>query len=569
MYTIFYKIVAGSLNGLRTVGSTEGRVHQTPDGENASEAMRTTAGLGVSAAVALCMAAGEARAQSRALPVDIASADECVTHVVSAEYGIDQIGAGSYVNPYRTLGFAMVQASQTAEKDVIVLLPGEYSPLPGGSGDTWPLNVEPGVSIQGTNALNTVLRSTNSATDMLVFSPNSPTSFDDSVIDGVTIVGGRVLIDIVDNAPNGFAYAANPTIANCFLLDATNCAISMRNPSGLSGARPYQPQDKDSNGFVEHRPKIVNCTFRLNAIAIFNGAAGFIPSGPNTRAESEPGIVNSLMSGNVYDMEGIDDLQILSSAFDTANVMMKSTPKRPTQPVPVFMPGSRDLHIDMSQPTATPVDVRLVPFARSAPFTVNPAIDSGTTALRWRNGTIGKRYFACSIDIRDVDCEGYGNPRTERNRIDIGADESGQLIFAGYIPGTTAYNSNLPTHNIAMIWSNPFPGFGTAPFEDNVFMEIQQFFPPIRPYREWSPAWIPGSRGIVTSAPTSIANLGTQWISSLTGTKLVFQGMLPWVPVSLPIPTGLPELMVGAQDVPNVGQQFGQLGNQQTFIIKP
>ena len=515
--------------------------------------------------------ASQALGQIRPIPIDIAIAEECVTHVVSAEVGNDLSGTGDYGAPYRTIRHAMSLAAATPGKDVIVLLPGEYSPLPGGSGDTWPLNFEPGVSLQGTSALNTVLRSTNPGNDMLIFRPSSPTSFDESVVDGVTIVGGRVLIDIIDHAPNEFAYAANPTIANCFLLDATNAAISIRNPEGLAGRRPYVAHDKDLDGFVEHRPKIVNCTFRLNAIGIFNGAAGFNPSGPTTQAKSEPGIVNALMSANVYDMEGIDDLQVITSAFDRANVRMASTKRRPGQPIPVFVPGTRDLHIDMSQPTATPVDVRLVPYPRTGSLIPNPAIDSGSLLLRWRNGTVGKRYFACSIDIRDTDCEGYGNPRSERHAIDIGADESGQLIFAGYIPGTTAYNSNpANSFNVAEIWCNPFPSFTAPTFDDNIFLEITGIIPSIlAPYVQWAPSSIPGARGWVTSIPTQVPNFGTQWIGTLTGTKLTFPNMSPMAPVSLQIPPNSPDLMVGAQDVPVAGQQFGQLRNAQTFIIKP
>ncbi len=496
--------------------------------------------------------------------VRIPHSDVCTRHYVDPVRGMDT-NSGLFGSPLRTLRMAMTRAGMTPGADTIILLPGEYSPQ--GSGDFWPLRVLERVSIQGTNVLNTVLRDTTNSLVFLEFVPTSATSYDETVIDGVTFAGGAVHLDIKDGLANRKVVRSNPTVANCFLLDAAYTSISMTNPQGLLGFLPTTGHDLNMDLLVEHRPKIINCTFRLNGIGIFNGSKAFSPV-QSTRAASEPGIVNSLFAGNGFDLEGIDSLQVITSAFDSVNVRGSSTPLRGIVPIPVFVPAGRPLFFDMGIPATTALDQRLVPYMMGA---ANPAIDTGSLGLLWPNGTVGQTLFPCSINIRDTDGEGYGNPRIERMAIDIGADESGQLQIAGYIRGTTDFTGPNGTNNVASFWGNPFPPFATAPFTGTTFFALLDTAAVVTPWTTWFPVQVDGARAITTTAPTVLPPFGTQLVSAPAGSSIDFAFTTPTVPVPVPMPqAGATPWLFSAQLLPwQVGGSVGVLSNQQTFFVNP
>ncbi len=152
----------------------------------------------------------------------------------------------------------------------------------------------------------------------------------------------------------------------------------------------------------------------------------------------------------------------------------------------------RDL-LDAGIPGVTnysPHDFRISPYVstspQTAPSTRSPFVNGGsletysTSGILWGNlqnlaGPAGlstgvatstsqpNSEFA-ELNGGDFDCEGFGNPRVfdpsvpgktpwpsgfNGSLIDLGADEMGQLIFAGYIPNTRIFSKNVPNAGVS------------------------------------------------------------------------------------------------------------------------
>ncbi len=466
---------------------------------------------------------------------------------------------GQWLSPLRTLTAAVALATNSAGHDTILLRPGFYEHTV----ESYPLTMPAGVSIQGTSALNTILRSRDPLhSSVLRFVPTTATAYDDVVVDAVTIIGVNRGIEIVDGVVDGFRVRANPTVANCFLStseEATGGAIDMR---VTPGGTPFPGHDLSGNGLVEHRPKVVNCTIVNSRLGIFNRVAQTPSSG-----ESQPGLLNCLLSNNVLaDLEGIDAGDVITCAFATANTAGLSAPIG-VQPVPVFdttvfppVYVETNLNIVLS-----PHDLRVQPGS--------PAIDSGSLpSLVWPNLTTGSRFFACTVDVFDADCEGYGNPRVARNGIDIGADESGELIIGGYQRGTTELNlnGNSPYGGLMPIWVNPFPPLPPGSFSAGFATTALPTVPPIGFWLLWEPPGIQGLRGLLTVAPTFFPGIGTQWMdltSAATFTPPAFTS--PATPLMLPIVLTAPVQQMEWQALPFQGSTTSLMTNLQTLFVTP
>jgi len=465
---------------------------------------------------------------------------------------------GTLFMPLATLREAMNRSGGSAGPDGIVLLPGEYN----SANENWPLTVLDDVSIQGTDALNTVLIGT-SGTSVLRFEAMAPGYYNNTVVDGVTIVGQNRCIEITDGVmpDEGFRVASSPTIANCFLIDSTIAAIDISVNVGM----PWPADDFDSNGLVENRPKIINCTIVTSIIGILNRINGMDGWG-----ESEPGLLNVLLSNNVFsDLEGIDSLDVITCAFATADQAGVSPIKAGrVLPVPVFNTQTNPpVYIDTGLGLAlTPLDLRVRP--------ISPAIDAGSLpALVWMNGTTGRRFFLCTMDIFDTDCEGYGNPRVARNAIDIGADESGELIIAGYERGTTDLNNsfNSTFNGQQAIFCNPFQPF-VGPYSAIIAANWLQNIPGLGFWLPWEPPTIQHVRPILTIAPTPVPPLGDLLLALSGGPNEIsftLNFTAPNNPVLLNVPPAAQRLQFNYQALPFQGAVNRTFTNLQSNFWTP
>ena len=427
----------------------------------------------VRVAALLCLAAAvtrSAQAQSQTCPPGYSG------HIfVDPSNGLD---SGSYptsgcpVRPFKTITYALTQASTTSPT-TIVLTPGIYqAPF-----ETFPLRMKRNVSIQGTNAVNTIIqggsptfsicpntnedRPTVALTSSLVlFDAQQAGEFDQVSIEGVAVDGGCIGIAITG------AHPANPVIANCFIADAGMSGIDISSPT--------------STGPI-HRPRIVHCTLTLNHVAITSRTHASLPGTPPINPPSAPGLLNVLAarsgdatSGAQPDFFGIrkgdmrETIDPVSGAFvfsestsgfNSASSLGIGAGNQPQNPgfVP---PGSGQvlfieeltlglqgwdlrLHPNWNAMTPTPVDTAFRP-------------DPGQT-LHWDNGTVGSYALANGSSIGDFDCEGYGNPRYDGGAVglnapDMGADEMGTYIVAGFVGGST----NFAQTSTILEWAGPF-----------------------------------------------------------------------------------------------------------------
>jgi len=443
----------------------------------------------------------------------------CNTWYVDPVNG-NNAGPGTLAQPWQTLTFAMATAGGFPGTDTLVLLPGIYGPL-----ETFPIIMQPDVSIQGTSALDTVILQTGAASSALHFEPNQVNAYDSVVVDGVAILGARRCVEIQDGVVAGQNVRANPTIANCFLIDAAIAAVDIEIDDL---APPFPAHDTNGDGFVENRPKLINLTIITSGTGILNQFQS--PGGSVPVILSEPGLLNVLLSNNGVDLNGIDAADVITCAFrSTINPIGAF-------PIPVF-----DTFLNPPQyietntgPAGTPFDLRLRPGS--------PAIDVGSQPpLVWMNGTTGQATFACTVDIFDTDCEGYGNLRVDRVAIDIGADESGQLIIAGYDRGTRNLTGSFASSSPGQmeIFSNPFPAFPPGGHSgvllSNVFVPV----PPGGFWQTWAPVTIQDVRSIL-SVPATATPFGTQLMNTTTVTRVIQFWASPLVAIVIPIGPGVP-----------------------------
>ena len=488
-----------------------------------------------------------------------AAVAQCNTWYVDPTTG-SNLNPGTLSQPFLTLTYAAGVAASSAGIDTIVLLPGEYNDV----NEAWPLNLPAGVSLQGTSALNTILINRDSSNrSVLRFEPPELDAYDGTVVDGVTIVGRRRCVEITDALvtleTEEFRVRSNPTFANCFLLDSEVAAVDI----SVQPGNIYLPHDADNNGLVENRPKFINCTIVTSIIGVLNRIE--VTPGEESWGESEPGLLNVLLSDNSFsDLEGIDSLDVITCAFATADAAGVSPIKAGrVLPTPVFNTTTNPpLYVDAAGLgiALTPIDIRVLP--------TSPAIDTGSQpALAWGNGTTGQQTFMCTIDIWDTDCECYGNPRVEREAIDIGADESGVQIVAGYQRGTTILNNggNSPFPGQIRIWLNPFPAFPANNYVGNFAINswsIAALF-----WQLWAPTTIQNVRSFLSSPATPVAGLGTLWML-VTPQTVTFplNFVNPVTPVNLSVPLGGPRVQFNMQALPTQGALTRNLSNLQTFF---
>jgi len=400
------------------------------------------------------------------------------------------------------------------------------------NGETWPFGLPDRVSLQGTSALDTIFDARN--TDGPIVRLNGSVTVTgqaiathrESMIDGLTIRGCRSNGEGPGAPPNlnssgaGIFLARNGsigiTISNCFIIDnAVGVAVDNTTPgTGFDGINV---------------PKIINCTFARNQIALWNGGLDVITAGQSNLGVAEmtllndvfdswlPGVPPPMLSCPFAGVSG-DDLTVQS--VNTPPVVINLSfcaweqgrpaialsnwqpptpgglgtlppPRVDLMPITGTQVGStrQSLYVnDLLRLAAvggagvdySPHDFRLSPIVgtNAAQAVLNPLVNQGLwlgdniSVIRWplRFGFGPQRVITlppglpaaveplATLHAWDWDCEGFGNPRAAwrsgfpmpnppplpDTRIDIGADELGELVLAGYIDGTRIYSRLVP-----------------------------------------------------------------------------------------------------------------------------
>ncbi len=350
--------------------------------------------------------------------------------------------SGVLTAPLATIAAGIQRIQSTSGNGTVVLMPGIYSLAT--NGEVYPIQMVQGISLQGTNALNTILDATGSSPEAVILFRqfNASQIFVGTFVNGLTITNNDAGAGV---RLRGDLNPMSPTISNCFIVQ--NCAgISMLEVQPFVSPPPW----------VSHEPTIFHCTISDNEIGIHD--AGATNNGTTTFyfGIGRSMIVNSLIFNNqVCDLLGVDGDDIIGSAFATSQVATTSCGGQlygfpsisglnpPVSIISVAGGTSADLFVD---PSAW--DYRLLP--------TTPLLDAGVPGPTWTlpNGNQAIVSLLCHPDATEVDAEGHGNPRFEGNGPDVGADERGQLIVAGYDPMTTTFSGANP---VRVIYMNPAP----------------------------------------------------------------------------------------------------------------
>ncbi|MDG2015054.1 MAG: hypothetical protein P8J33_16230, partial [Pirellulaceae bacterium] len=365
-----------------------------------------------------------------------------------------------------------------------------------------PLNMKDGVSIQGTNALNTVIDCQLSPVG-LRFAIQIPPSddFEGTYFDGFMITNAGKAITLDSNTV-GF----KPTFSNLFIVD-NSVGIFMR--AALLTGGMTSPDDTDQNNFVEHRPRLANLTIADNDIGISDEAR----SGSTILwGEADPAIANCLFD-NMLDLNGTDlndlvagdDGLKLSNVFDSyesSATRIKQGRKSPASGSLPFVESSTiDVFVNRSA-----LDYRLNPSSLSS--AVVYLVDQGLgfdSALGFHNGMTQIEPFGGRGEmIWDMDCEGYGNVRMVGGGHDIGADELAELVIAGYLRGTTTFVQFTQ----ADVWVTPTDGQPASQYP--VIRLLNQRLSLDAPYLSQMPMEVAGARQPGTTLPVNFPGIGSQ-----------------------------------------------------------
>lgn len=398
---------------------------------------------------------------------------------------------------FRTITHALMQAQP---ENVIVLLPGKYSPST--NFETFPLNMKDGVSIQGTSALNTVIDCELSPVGLRFAFQNSPSGdFEGTYFDGFMITNAERAITLDSNT-----VSYKPTFSNLFIVD-NSVGIFMR-AVVLTGGMT-SPDDTDQNNFVEHRPRLVNLTIADNDIGISDQAQ---TGSTILWGEADPAIANCLFD-NMLDLDGTDlndlvagdDGLKLSNVFDSYESSATRIKQGRKSPASGSLPFVESSTLDVFVNRST-LDYRLNPASFSS--AVVYLVDQGlgfNSELGFHKGLTQIEPFGERGEmIWDMDCEGHGNNRMVGGGHDIGADELGGLVIAGYLRGTTTFLQFTQ----ADVWVTPTDGQPASQYP--VIRLFNQRLSLDAPYLSQLPMGVAGARQPGTTLPVNFPGIGNQ-----------------------------------------------------------
>ena len=117
-------------------------------------------------------------------------------------------GTGTFNNPLLRIQDAIWAATPPA---VVVALPGVYSSST--NGESFPLWMREGISLQGNSAMDTILDGEGFSSEIIRFMPaSSSDTFNNVLIDGVMITGGGIGVYMGDE------FHPRPQFSNCFIV---------------------------------------------------------------------------------------------------------------------------------------------------------------------------------------------------------------------------------------------------------------------------------------------------------------------------------------------------------------
>ncbi|MBT5656291.1 MAG: DUF1565 domain-containing protein [Phycisphaerae bacterium] len=452
----------------------------------------------------------------------------CETFYVSPDvlFGDDN-NSGTVYKPFLTINHAIWVASQ-AKPSVVVLMPGIYSG--GTNGEWYPIAMEDDVSLQGFGATNTVLKS-DGWSDVLLFQANG-LDYSTTYVDSLTLTDGESGVSMVSEFDE-----VGPTISNCVMAD------------NYFGVRMDTIWDHATGDYIRFFPRLINNTIAHNVIGIFD-MGHFGPD--DGKGVAEPAIVNcTVLFNSGFDLAGVDASDVSHTAFRSVDSNMLATGNQfPLTWAWIASMTAGNTFIDSYR-----FDYRQRPESL--------LVDQGTLDLSVPNGNVADPVSECGMDIFDYDEEGYGNPRIERV-IDVGADEQGQMIIAGYIPMTTSFGTDATgtIYDIGTIYHLPDPNPG-SPLTTRTFFgrtTIQD--------RSTLPSTTPGVRANGTIAKY-VMSIGTLWIDRTTfafvdtSNGTLFGG---WSQFTVPIGT---HQQWNAQEMTRGMDGYSPLSNLQSFRTTP
>ncbi len=414
--------------------------------------------------------------------------------------------AGTLDYPWKTINRALYGTNPVSQGDAVVLLPGIYSPST--NGETMPIFLRHRVSLQGTNALNTILDG-EGADVFRVFAVSATQDFANTLVDGVTITGGdRGVFMRTEELP------IRVTFANCFIV---------KNRIGVQATLICDIREP-IDGYRDHTFGLINDTIADNEIGILDEgipAEDCDDSPPIVNGESSPCIANCLVYPNsCSDLQGVDNDDLVNTAFCTFDMAQITCPASYPPTTTSVIRGDRPSPSSIAIVCGIPRNAIYVLPARWDYRLKPPSflVDLGTTSLVAANGTIGDTMFPCGLKVFDVDCEGYHNPRLVGGVPDVGADEQGQLLIAGFAPKTTDFNA---THSTAFMLMTPRPTLS-----GNLSAETYVGGGPLG-YTYNEPLSVPGARPKGTTVPTATP-IGASVISA--------SQLLPGFPMTFAMP---------------------------------
>ncbi|MEM7311030.1 MAG: DUF1565 domain-containing protein [Planctomycetota bacterium] len=409
---------------------------------------------------------------------------------------------------------------------VIVLLPGVYSAAT--NGESLPIALPGEVSIQGTNAMSTILDGEGAGVFLMNDTPGGHAG---AAIDGVTFRGGGPFLGGASIFITGTETPNQITISNCFFLG---------NPVGILIQTIFNPLIDKVGAFIEHRPNVVNCTFANNGVGIWDTSLGD-PFGI-IRGEANPNVLNCLFHPNTTDIMGLDNLDVTSCAFNVWAGPIDLSNGQPQTIVNLSGVGPSQLYV---LPSFS--DYRLLPGG--------PVQDQGSPDSFVLN---------CGMKVFDFDGEGFCNKRVEGPNVDLGADEVGSQILAGYIPDTTTFGTQGGVeYRTAFLYVTPSAG-GAGGLQATVLTGTES-----PGFLAMVPNPTPGARPRGTVAPI-VGGAGELCLDALT---LLPPYTLPLPPVGTPLVMNftLPPspVLYNQQLSPIVGATTDPLSNLQSYTLAP